>query len=72
MRPLEYRIMQTAPNQRLKTRLVDIAIFGATGKMTSNMLRCAKNSLDRHRRQAEKSITGVISVCNRGRYRGYA
>lgn len=58
----------TCDTTRLGAPLVDIAIHGASGRMTRCLLRQAMNRLDKHKRQAERSITAILTTCDRDRY----
>jgi len=72
MRPLEYRVVEIRKAPYLRVKMVDIAIHSATGRMSRTMLRQAMNRLDKHRRQAETGILGILDVNNLHRYREVA
>ena len=69
MRSLEYRVVEVRKAPHLRVKMVDIAINSATGRMSRTMLRQAMNRLDKHRRQAERGILGILDVNNLHRYR---
>ena len=69
MKALQYRVIPQQAAPRLKCAMVDIAIHGMTGRMSSTLLRQAKNRLDKHRRQAERGMRHLLTVCSLDRYR---